>query len=173
VYEPRIRQAHHKATADDVPILSTQTASAPPAWHQVCDSEYRLHQKRGDTSAPPTLRVEHLAGFSPYSEYISLESTNAYALSFAHRWWVAMGGQSPVPMSVAEAIVRRTELGRVLEIQVIRDGQWWRINRRRVLRPDGVLVEVDGKYRCREITSETASEVTSEITPEAASEAAA
>jgi DNA repair protein RadD len=154
VYEPRIRQAHHKAVADDVPILSTQTASAPPAWHPVHDSEYRLHQKRGDTNAPPTLRVEHLAGFSPYSEYVSFESAKAYARMLACNWWVAMGGRAPVPMSVAEAIVRRTELGRVLEIQVIRDGQWWRINRRRVLRPDGVLVEIDSKYRCSKVAAE-------------------
>jgi hypothetical protein len=171
VYEPRIRQAHHKAVADDAPILSTHGPGSPPAWHQVCDSEYRLHHKRGDTSAPPTLRVDHLAGFSPYSEYISLESVNAYALSFAQRWWVAMGGRSPVPASVAEAIVRRSELGRVLEIQVNRDGQWWRINRRRVLRNDGMLVEIDSKYRCRQITSEINSEVTPEVTPEATAEA--
>jgi hypothetical protein len=89
-------------------------------------------------------------------------------LSFAHRWWMAMGGLAPVPMSVAEAIVRRTELGRVLEIQVIRDGQWWRINRRRVLRSDGMLVEIDSKYRSSQITSEITSEINSEIASEAA-----
>jgi DNA repair protein RadD len=144
VYEPsRIRQAHHRATADDAPILSTAKTPTVPAWLQVCgDPEYRLHYKRGDASAPPTLRVEYLAGFSPYSEYISLESTNTYALSFAHKWWFAHGGQSPVPMCVAEAVLRRSELGRVTEIQVGRDGQYWRINRRRVQRLDGTLVEM-------------------------------
>jgi DNA repair protein RadD len=153
------RHARHASVADDAPILA---AMAALEWHPVHDSEYRPHHKRGDTSAPPTLRVDHLAGFSPYSEYISLESTNAYALSFAHRWWHAMGGLAPVPMSVAEAILRRSELGRVTEIQVNRDGQFWRISRRRVLRPDGVLVEIDSKYRSRQINSE--------VTPEAAAE---
>ena len=176
VYEPRIRRARHGAVADDVPILSTQGPGSPPVWLPVYgDSDFRLHQKRNDPNAPPTLRVEHMAGFSPYSEYISFESVNTYALSFAHKWWHAMGGHAPVPMSVAEAIVRRSELGRVLEIQVNRDGQWWRINRRRVLRNDGMLVEIDSKYRSYTImpsiaTSETPSEITS---PEALSEISA
>jgi DNA repair protein RadD len=168
VYEPRIRQAHHRATADDVPILSTTTmhgSGSAPVWLPVFGvSEFRLHQKRGgDTNAPPTLRVEYMAGFSPYSEYVSFESVNTYALSFAHRWWFAMGGLSPVPMSVVEAILRRSELGRVTEIQVSREGQFWRINRRRVLRSDGALFEIDAKYRCRPITSSeiTSSEITS------------
>ena len=95
-----------------------------------------------------------MAGFSPYSEYISFESANTYALSFAHRWWIAMGGCSPIPMSVAEAIVRRSELGRVSEIQVSREGQYWRISRRRVQRLDGTLVEIDSKYRCSKIAAE-------------------
>jgi DNA repair protein RadD len=176
VYEPRIRRARHEAVADDAPILSTQGSGSPPVWLPVFgDSEFRLHQKRGETNAPPTLRVEHMAGFSPYSEYISFESTNAYARSFAHKWWHAMGGRSPVPMSVAEAIVRRSELGRVTEIQVSREGQWWRINRRRVLRLDGTLVEIDSKYRSSKITPEIASEITSSeesgILPETSSKA--
>jgi hypothetical protein len=149
VYDPRIRRALHEAVADDVPILSTTNGPGlAPVRFPVQRSEFRPHYKRGDTSTLPTLRVEHLAGFSPYSEYVSFESTNAYARSFAQRWWVAMGGQSPVPASVAEAVARQQELGQTIEIQVIRDGQWWRINRRRVLRPDFGLVEIDSKYRC-------------------------
>jgi DNA repair protein RadD len=155
VYEPRIRRARHEAVADNVPILSTHGPGSPPVWHPVCgDSEFRLHQKRGDTNAPPTLRVEYMAGFSPYSEYISFESVNTYALSFAHRWWHAMGGCSPVPMSVAEAIERRSELGRVTELQVSREGQFWRISRRRVQRLDGTLFEIDSKYRCSKVVAE-------------------
>jgi DNA repair protein RadD len=138
------RHARHGSVADDVPILA---ATAALEWHPVHDSEFRPHHKRGDASAPPTLRVDHLAGFSPYSEYVSFESAKAYARMLACNWWVAMGGRAPVPASVAEAIVRRTELGRVLEIQVIRDGLWW-------LRPDGVLVEIDSKYRCSKVAAE-------------------
>jgi DNA repair protein RadD len=158
VYNPRIRRALHEAVADDVPILSTTTPTTngpglAPVWFPVQRFEFRPHYKRGDTSTLPTLRVEYLAGFSPYNEYISFESVNAYARSFAHKWWIAMGGRSPVPASVTEAIARQKELGQVLEIQVIRDGQWWRINRCRVLRPDGAFVEIDAKYRSSKVTS--------------------
>jgi DNA repair protein RadD len=164
----RSRQAHHDATADDAPILSTHGSGSAPGlcWLPVFgDPEFKLHQKRHDPNAPPTLRVEHLAGFSPYSEYISFESLNGYARSFAQRWWTAMGGLAPVPSSVIEAILRKSELGRVTELQVEREGKFWRINRRRVQRLDGTLVEIDSKYYSRPITS---SEVTSsEITAEA------
>jgi hypothetical protein len=154
-----------------VPILSTTNGSgsgsaSSPVWLPVCDSEFRLHQKRGDPNAPPTLSVEHVAGFSPYSEYVSFESVNTYALSFAHRWWRAMGGRSPVPMSVAESIVRRSELGRVTELQISREGQFWRISRRRVQRLDGTLFEIDSKYKCSRITAP-------EVSPETASPEAA
>jgi DNA repair protein RadD len=178
VSEPRVyasrtaRHANHSATADEVPILSTEALNT---WIPVCDSEYRLHQKRSDPNAPsstkpPTLRVDHTAGFSPYSEYISFESANNYARSFAHKWWNAMGGSAPAPLSVPEAILRRSELGKVIEIQVGRDGQWWRINRRRVQRTDGTLVEIDGKYRSRKITLPITSEITSEVTTPITSE---
>jgi DNA repair protein RadD len=163
VYAPRIRHANHSATADEVPILSTEALNT---WLPVQDSEYRLHQKRSDPKAPPTLRVEHLAGFSPYNEYISFESAKDYARMLAHKWWIAMGGSAPVPLSVVEAIIRRPELGKVIEIQVSRDGQWWRINRRRVQRVDGTLVEIDSKYRCRQITLPITSEITSPLTIE-------
>jgi DNA repair protein RadD len=69
------RVARHDAVADNVPLLSAAV------WLQVRQSEFRLHRKRGHPSAPPTLRVEHLSGFSVYSEYVSFESANSYARS--------------------------------------------------------------------------------------------
>jgi hypothetical protein len=144
------RVVRHEAVADAVPVLSA------PVWLNVRRSEFRLHRKRGDFDAPPTLRVDHLSGFSVYSEYVSFESANAYARQFARNWWIAMGGNSPVPMRAAEAIERRQELEQVVMISVIRDGQWWKITRRHVLRSDGALFEIDHRYRCSRIMSETA-----------------
>jgi hypothetical protein len=116
-------------------------------------SEFRLHRKRGDAGAPPTLRVDYLSGFSVYSEYVSFESVNSYARQFARNWWVAMGGGSPVPPSVIQAIERQHELDHGTEIQVSRDDQYWRINRRRVRRTDGSVFDVDHKYRCTRIAA--------------------
>jgi hypothetical protein len=144
------RVIRHGSIADEVPVLSV------PVWLQVRQSEFRLHRKRSDPGAPPTLRVDHLSGFSVYSEYVSFESANAYARQFARNWWIALGGNPPVPMRAAEAIERRQELDQVVMISVIRDGQWWKITRRHVLRSDGALFEIDHRYRCCRIVSETA-----------------
>jgi DNA repair protein RadD len=154
--EPRVyapRTPRHGATADEVPILGVSVS--PNCWLPVQQSDYRSHQKRNDPNAPPTLRVDHLSGFSPYSEYISFESAKSYAWTLAHGWWRAMGGHFPAPTTVAEAVTRQHELGRVLEIQVSRNGQWWRIHRRRVQRTDCVLVEIDHRYRCFPVPPET------------------
>jgi DNA repair protein RadD len=139
------RVIRHGSIADDMPVLSV------PVRLQVRQSEFRLHRKRGDPGTPPTLRVDHLSSFSVYSEYVSFESANSYARQFARNWWVAMGGASPVPTSVTSAIERRHELVPVMEISVIRDGQWWRIKRHHVRRSDGALFEIDHHYRCNRI----------------------
>jgi DNA repair protein RadD len=141
------RVARHDVVSDTVPVLLA------PVWLHVRQSEFRLHRKRGDPSAAPTLRVEHLSGFSVYSEYVSIESSNSYARQLARNWWIAMGGGAPVPMSVTEAIERRPELDTVTDIMVTRDGQWWRINRRHVRRPDGSVFDVDHKYRCSRVAA--------------------
>jgi hypothetical protein len=64
-----------------------------------------------------------------------------------------MGGGAPVPASVTQAIDRQHELDHVTEIQVSRDGQYWRINRRHVRRPDGSIFDVDHKYRCSRVAA--------------------
>jgi DNA repair protein RadD len=143
VSEPR--RPKHAASADMVSILAGETI-----WLPVRHSEFREHRKLSDPIAPPTLRVDHLSGFSAYSEYVSFQSHNSGARYYAGQWWLAHGGDNPVPLRVTEALARRDELNRVTEIVVDRDGQWWRIARRRVQRADGSKIEVDSKYRvCR------------------------
>jgi len=56
-------------------------------------------------------------------------------------------------MRVADALARYDELNRVTEIVVNRDGQWWRIAKRRVQREDGNRIEVDSKYRIRRVAA--------------------
>jgi DNA repair protein RadD len=146
VSEPRRPQ--HAARADAVPILSGETV-----WLPVRHSEFRAHHKQGNSAAPPTLRVDHLCGFTAYSEYVSCQSFNSGARYYAGQWWYAHGGNNPVPLRVTEALARRDELNRVIEIVVDRDGKWWRITRRRVQRADGSRIEVDGKYRIRRVAA--------------------
>ena len=59
----------------------------------------------------------------------------------------------PVPLRVADAFGRQDELNDVTDIVVDRDGQWWRIAKRRVRRADGSTIEIDGKYRVRRLVA--------------------
>ena len=111
------------------------------------------HPSQGwQPGAPPTLRVDHLCGFAAYSEYVAFEGSSG-ARYYAGAWWHAMGGDNPVPLRVADAFARRDELNDVTDIVVDRNGQWWRIAKRRVRRADGSIIEVDGKYRVRRLVA--------------------
>jgi DNA repair protein RadD len=103
---------------------------------------FRIHYKRNDPSAPPSLCVAYLCGLSVYSEYISLQR-DGYVRARAEKWWFAMGGEAPAPATVAEALERRGEIGRPFEIVVYRNGQYWNVGDRRLRRDDGTVVEVD------------------------------
>jgi DNA repair protein RadD len=131
------REPKHAAIADAVPVLSTGQS-----WVDVTGTTFRIHYKRNDPSAPPSLCVSYLCGLSVYSEYVSLER-QGYARTCAEKWWFAMGGESPVPATVAEALDRTDEIGRPFEIAIYRNGQWWNVSDRRVERSDGAMVEVD------------------------------
>lgn len=141
------RSVKHGAVADLMPVMSTEQA-----WLPVRLSEFRLHRKRDAPLAPPTLRIDHLCGFAAYSEYVSFQGS-AGAQYFAAAWWRTMAGTVPVPTSVVEALERQDEIDPVAAIVVARDGQWWRIAKRRVRRPDGSLIEADSRYRWRRVAA--------------------
>ncbi len=127
----------HASTADAVPVLSTGQS-----WIEVTHTSFRIHYKRNDPSAPPSLCVSYLCGLSIYDEYISLQR-DGYARARAEKWWFAMGGEAPAPATVAEALDRTDEIGRPFEIAIYRNGQWWNVSDRRVVRADGNMVEID------------------------------
>jgi DNA repair protein RadD len=143
----------HATQADVVSILSTQ-----PNWLKVDSVSFHLHRKWADPVAPPCLRVEYLVGLSTYAEYVSLER-QGYARTFAEKWWFAMGGEPPVPLTVLEAIDRSCELSKVLGVSVVRNGKFWNIVERRVRRCDGDVVEVDRNFRCWTANSRAAAAV--------------
>src|SRR5262249_57439393 len=94
----------------------------------------------------------HLCGFAAYSEYVSFQGSPS-AQYFAAAWWRTMADTVPVPTSVVEALARQDEIDPVSAIVVARDGQWWRIAKRRVQRADGTVIEADGKYRVRRLVA--------------------
>lgn len=118
---PRERK-QHAATADAVPLLSTQISD----WLPVTRVEYREHRKPGK---PPSLRVDCWSGFARYSEWVCLEH-EGYARKKAEAWWRQRTDPSePVPSDVADALLI-AEDGGLREPEAIRvrpDGQYHRI----------------------------------------------
>jgi len=134
--------AKHATSADAVPILTGERV-----WLPVTHVSFHRHYKYGDPGAPSSFRVDYLCGLSPYAEYVSFER-QGYPRTCAERWWYALGGSAPVPVTVDEALQRQHELDPVVAIAVARNGRFWNVTDRRVRRPDGVVVEVDRHYRC-------------------------
>jgi DNA repair protein RadD len=142
--------AKHATVADAVPILS-----GVATWLPVMDISFRKHCKRYDPSAPPTLCVEYLCGFSVYHDYVAFEHRGK-AREFAERFWFAHGGKTPVPITVDSALARTGELSRPYEINVARNGDFWNVTERRLRRADGSRVEIDRFYQTWTINSRAA-----------------
>jgi DNA repair protein RadD len=132
----------HAATADAVPILGGTSD-----WLPVTEVSARRHLKYTDPAAPPSLRIEYLCGLSAYSEYLSLERTG-YAREMAERAWYGLGGNAPAPTTVDAAIERVGELDPIVAITVTRNGKFWNVVEKRVLRPDGSKVDVNRWGHC-------------------------
>jgi len=134
--------ARHATSADAAPILTGERV-----WLPVSDVSFLCHYKYGDLDAPPSFRVDYLCGLSPYAEYVSFER-QGYPRTCAERWWYALGGSAPVPVTADEALQRQHELDPVVAIAVARNGRFWNVIDRRVRRPDGSVVEIDRHHRC-------------------------
>src|SRR5262249_15871075 len=91
-------KAKHPTVADAIPVLSTGQS-----WIEVTSPPFRIHHKRNDPLAPPGLRVDYLCGLTVYIEYVALQR-DGYARARAEKWWFAMGGEPPVPITVREAV---------------------------------------------------------------------
>jgi DNA repair protein RadD len=121
--------------------------SGEQSWLKVTQAALYLHQKRNDPLAPPSLRASYVCGLSSYDEYISFER-NGWPRQLAEKWWFALSGKAPAPVTVAEAIERCDEIDRPVDIAVFRNDRWWNISDRRVIRADGTMVEIDRHFNC-------------------------
>ena len=79
----KIQARHETVAADGDPIVEEL---APPEWIGVDGVEYHDHEKRGNPSAPHTLRVDYFLGYSKVaSEWVCLDHTG-FAKEKALRW---------------------------------------------------------------------------------------
>ena len=97
---PEPEGSKHEAQASTEGILSGQTTRDD---YTVSETTYHIHFKRGDPSAPPTMRVEYRSGFNTYfREWVCFEH-EGYARDKAEQWW-RMRSHDLTPETVEEAV---------------------------------------------------------------------
>ncbi len=113
----------HKFPAAEETELEIKASTAPvmaadiePEWVKVQKWTFEVHAKHGRTgvkqmtSPSVTMRVSYTtAAYSIFSEWICFEH-KGFALRKAQKWWIARGGQLPIPKTIAEGIKRKPEL---------------------------------------------------------------
>jgi DNA repair protein RadD len=110
-------------TAATLPVLSPKH----PPWLAVNDVMYVRHEKAGGL---PSLRVTYRCGLSAYSEWVCFEHSG-YARRKAEEWWQLRASGTPFPLTVAEALARRSELRRPSAIMVETVGRFFEVKRAR------------------------------------------
>jgi DNA repair protein RadD len=114
---PVTEKPKHEATAEIVPILSTEIVK--PTGIEIYDWRAARHSKVG---APDSLRVTYMGGIQAHSEWICFEHTG-FARQKAEVWWRKHQGGFP-PATVTEALERFNELVRPATIEVRINGRY-------------------------------------------------
>jgi DNA repair protein RadD len=113
----------HDTRADDAPILSREIVTQAAEPLRVHNWTAKRHAKPG---APPSVRVEYMAGMQVYREWLLFEH-GGYPARKAGQWWRLHGGDLPVPTTTEEAIVRWPSLNAPATITTRPSGKWFEI----------------------------------------------
>ncbi len=133
------------------------TRELEEVWHECTRGMIvARHDKAGGI---PSLRVEYVVGFTGYREWITLDHPGL-ACARALQWWQGMTGL-PMAAAAGERVAFALAVWASVQpkqvwVQVKRDGQYWRVTKRKVVRADGRLVEIDEAMRVRFASMERA-----------------
>ena len=101
---------------------------APTEWVRVIGMRFFAHRKTF-TSAP-CLGVTYVTENGDVTEYLPVEHDGSLMRTLVGRAWFQLGGDAPVPVTVAEALERTGELT-VREIEVETEGRFPKVLCRR------------------------------------------
>lgn len=132
----------HEAKADDEAAVMSRELK--DRWLSVSSVQVFEHQKDG---APPSLRVEYQCGLTTYKEWVCVAHPG-FAGAKGQKWWRSVIG-TPAPTTAAEAVGRFPLEARVAAITIAREGKYWRVERRRAIRADGRVIEINEKLDAR------------------------
>jgi len=130
----------HAEIPGDAPIL-VAPGPAIDKW----DVEHVTYEEWEKPRKPLSMCVSYLSGLRRVREWICFEH-DGYAKVKAGQWWVARGGNLPVPATVQEALVRQEsgELRPVLGVTVDMRGEYPELRGVRLGHNDAGLHEFDG-----------------------------
>lgn len=119
-------EAKHDSRAHDTAVMKGEQK---PEWRAVDHWDHARHEKLGGT---PSMRIDYFCGPQRFSDWVCFEHEGG-ALRMALQKWNELGGDTPPPATVNEALDRVDELMQPTEILVVKDGQFWRIAARRFM----------------------------------------
>jgi DNA repair protein RadD len=121
-FERKSLAPQHAAVAGTLPVLSQESE-----WISAEVRAFDIHEKSGK---PPSFKIIYSDGDQIFRDWL------AFAHSPGARWhamckWRELGGTMPAPADAAEALRRKHELSRHVDILVQFDGNFWQVTRRR------------------------------------------
>ena len=118
----------HSAEPDTAPVMTCEViGNDGKKWITVDDVRLDRHRKFGD--GPDSLLVEYVCGKSVYKEWVCFDHSKTHpSRAKAEAWWRAMGGKTPAPSDVDDAIKRADELEIVEAVTILREGKYWKVN---------------------------------------------
>lgn len=131
----------HGVEAEAIPIMSKDVQK----WLPVRDVLLDKHKKM---DSPDSLRVEYVCGMQTFREWTCPEH-GGFIRSKFEAWWRSLSGKLPCPNTVDEAMRRAAELDLAESITAVKEGKFHRVVSRRVRRPNGALIEIDDRFRCK------------------------
>jgi len=106
------------AQAADVPIMTT----VEPESRTVSSRTFLVHPGKG--GKPDSVKISYLCGFKAISEWVC-PAHKGFAKTKADRYWLAHGGQRPMPKTPIEWLQRQDELKETVEIMVKPRDKYW------------------------------------------------
>jgi DNA repair protein RadD len=121
--QSRPRNRDHNTEAANGEILSGDTGTRTI---KIDEMDVSKHQKAGKPNSVKLSFYEAHAIFKCHNDWLCFDH-GGYTQRKAIQKWLALGGLSPAPLSVEQALIRRGELLCPDSITIQRDGKYWRV----------------------------------------------
>jgi DNA repair protein RadD len=154
--ERKIKHSKRASSADvmsDAPIISEA-----PVWLDVKNVNFEIHRKEGSADS---LKVGYNCRPNYVLEWVSFGHFKEYPRKKAEEWWIARGGQLPVPLTAMLAMQRLKEISNIKprRIYVKKDGKYDRVISYDLVPAETVMLNTGGNLGSRVTQVEESTDV--------------